>query len=144
MVDNIHRTDNLTSEQRKRTMARVKSMNTTPEMIVRRIVHRMGYRYRLHSHQLPGNPDMVFVKRRKIIFVHGCFWHGHECKSGIKQPKTNSEYWLRKLQRNKSRDTETYEKLKELDWEILVVWECELKNREQLIENLHRYLGTKT
>ena len=144
MVDNIHRTDNLTPEQRKRTMARVKSMNTTPEMIIRRIVHRMGYRYRLHSHQLPGNHDMVFVKRRKIIFVHGCFWHGHECKSGIKQPKTNSEYWLRKLQRNKSRDTETYEKLKELDWEILVVWECELKNREHLIENLHRYLGTKT
>jgi len=97
-------TDNLTPEQRKRTMTQVHSKDTQPEMRVRRLVHSLGYRYRLHRKELPGNPDLVFPKRRKIIFVHGCFWHGHDCKAGRKRPKANEEYWNAKLARNRDRD----------------------------------------
>lgn len=136
------RTDNLTREQRRRTMKRVKSTNTSPEMLVRRLVHGMGCRYRLHRRDLPGAPDLVFAGRRKIIFVHGCFWHGHDCKSGRKRPKTNREYWSRKLDRNKTRDAENQLKLKELGWDVLIAWECEMKDRDALEERLRRFLET--
>ncbi len=134
------RTDNLTTEQRHRTMKRVKSENTTPEMLVRRLVHGMGFRYRLHRRDLPGVPDLVFSGRRKIIFVHGCFWHGHHCKSGRKRPKTNQEYWTKKLDRNKARDAENQLKLKELGWDVLIAWECEMKDRSALKARLGRFL----
>ncbi|MCP4694560.1 MAG: DNA mismatch endonuclease Vsr [Desulfobacterales bacterium] len=138
------RTDNLTRAQRRRTMKRVKSANTTPELLVRRLVHGMGFRYRLHRRDLPGAPDLVFAGRRKIIFVHGCFWHGHDCKSGRKRPKTNQGYWSKKLDRNKARDAENQLKLKELGWKVLIVWECEMKDRAALKAQLERFLDKKS
>lgn len=112
---------------RPRIMRSVKSKNTAPEMIVRRLAHSPGYRYRLHCSDLPGNPDMAFGPRRKLIFVHGCFWHGHTCKRGNRQPKNNPDYWRYKIQTNRERDKSTLEKLRDRGWEVLVVWECETK-----------------
>lgn len=120
-------TDNLTPEQRRRTMRQVRSSDTKPEMTVRRLIHGMGYRYRLHRRDLPGCPDLVFPGRRKVIFVHGCFWHGHDCPSGRKQPKTNRDYWSRKLQRNAERDRANVEKLHAAGWDVLVIWECQIR-----------------
>lgn len=107
-------TDNLSPEDRRRTMESVRSQNTTPELTVRRILLRLGYRYRLNRKDLPGRPDLVFPGRRKIVFIHGYFWHGHDYKAGNKQPKTNEAYWTRKLQRNKERDQLNYQRLAEL------------------------------
>jgi DNA mismatch endonuclease (patch repair protein) len=134
------RSDNLTPEQRKRTMKRVRSKDTAPEMVVRRLVHSLGARYRLHGRGLPGAPDLVFARRRKVIFVHGCFWHGHDCPSGQKRPKTNADYWTRKLQRTLSRDAVNQTKLWEEGWSVLVIWECELKQRQILAERLKCFL----
>src|SRR5208337_3840255 len=100
------------SETRSNTMRAVKSRDTKPEMIVRRMVHAMGKRYRLHRDDLPGKPDLTFPRLRKIIFVHGCFWHGHDCKRGARQPKDNAGYWSKKISRNKDRDVRTMEALK--------------------------------
>ena len=125
-------TDNLTPEQRKRTMTRVHSNDTQPEMQVRRLVHGLGYRYRLHRKDLPGTPDLVFPKRRKIIFVHGCFWHGHDCKAGRKQPKANEAYWSAKLARNRERDAANQALLRAQGWDVLIVWECDLKQFDDL------------
>lgn len=136
----IIRTDNLTVEDRKRTMQRVRSQNTQPEMKVRRLVFGMGYRYRLHRTDLPGKPDLVFPGRRKVIFVHGCFWHGHDCKSGRKQPKTNVGYWTKKLERNRQRDQEHERALHTLGWQSLTVWECELKDSDALAARVRQFL----
>lgn len=133
-------TDNLSPEDRRRTMKSVRSQNTTPELAVRRILFRLGYRYRLNRKDLPGRPDLVFPGRRKIVFIHGCFWHGHDCKAGNKQPKTNEAYWTRKLQRNKERDQLNYQRLAELGWQILTVWECELKDTSSLERKLIAFL----
>lgn len=133
-------TDNLTPEQRKRTMTRVHSKDTQPEMRVRRLVHGLGYRYRLHRKDLPGNPDLVFPNRRKIIFVHGCFWHGHNCKAGLKRPKTNEEYWSSKLARNYARDAENQTLLRAQGWDVLIVWECDLKRPDDLAIAIRRFL----
>src|SRR5881397_1425241 len=97
--------DNLTLEQRVRTMRAVRDRDTTPELVVRRLISALGHRYRLHSRLLPGCPDLVFHSQKKVIFVHGCFWHGHRCRSGLNQPKSNTEYWVQKLLRNKLRDS---------------------------------------
>lgn len=134
-------TDNLTPEQRKRTMACVRDKDTQPEMQVRRLVHRMGYRYRLHRKDMPGNPDLVFTKKFKVIFVHGCFWHGHDCKSGRKQPKANAAYWSAKLSRNRIRDTANQELLRAQGWVILIIWECELKQPDELTKSIRGFLG---
>jgi DNA mismatch endonuclease, patch repair protein len=107
------------------TMRAVKSRDTKPEMIVRRLLYSMGYRYRLHRKDLPGNPDIVFPGSRKIIQVHGCFWHGHACKRGNRSPKTNTEYWSRKIARNIERDASTEAALHDLGWDVLTVWECQ-------------------
>lgn len=144
MSDANNRTDNLSPAQRKYTMTQVHSKDTRPELIVRRLVHSLGYRYRLHRKDLPGDPDLVFVGRRKVIFVHGCFWHGHNCRSGIKRPKTNQDYWLKKLQRNKVRDLENQSKLAELGWDVLVVWECEIGKQNELADRLRQFLDAKT
>ncbi|WP_083415253.1 very short patch repair endonuclease [Massilia timonae] len=114
-------------EARSALMARIGSKNTKPELIVRKLVYSMGYRYRLHKKDLPGRPDIVFAARKKLIFIHGCFWHAHSCKRGFK-PKTNVEFWNAKLQRNIERDQETLSKLKSLGWQSLVIWECEIKD----------------
>lgn len=117
--------DRLSKEQRSECMARVKSRNTTPEKIVRSIVWGMGYRYRLNVRSLPGTPDIVFKSRRKAIFVHGCFWHLHSCK---RYPKSRLKYWKTKLDQNRVRDRKNISKLRKKNWEVLVIWECELKN----------------
>jgi len=134
-------TDNLTPEQRKHAMTRVHSKDTQPEMQVRRLVHGLGYRYRLHRKDLPGNPDLVFPKRRPILFVHGCFWHGHDCKAGCKRPKANEEYWSSKLARNRARDVENQALLRVQGWDVFIVWECDLKRPDDLVIAIRRFLG---
>ena len=131
--------DWLTQEQRRYVMQSVKSKNTGPEMAVRRIVHGLGYRYRLHKKGLPGRPDLVFAGRKKIIFVHGCFWHAHNCRYG-RAPSSRQEYWLPKLERNKERDRENRSDLEAQGWNVLTVWECEIKDTAALVERLTRFL----
>lgn len=109
-------------------MQAVKSKDTTAELHVRTILHRRGYRYRLNRRDLPGSPDLVFPRRRKVIFVHGCFWHGHACRRGSRVPKTNTEYWSAKVARNKARDRAVVEQLRLMRWMTFVVWECELRD----------------
>ena len=121
-------------------MRAVKSRDTGPEMAVRRLVHSMGYRYRLHRRDLPGKPDLVFPSRKKAIFVHGCFWHGHTCRRGDRQPKTNAAYWTSKIERNRQR----YERQRaELDgdgWRVLTVWECQTRARDELATRVRAFL----
>lgn len=124
-------------------MRRVRSTNTAPELHVRRLIHGLGYRFRLHRADLPGKPDIVFPVRRKVIFVHGCFWHGHGCKAGRNRPRSNVEYWTPKLRRNQARDAHDIAALAQLGWNILVVWECALKREALLIADIHRFLGPK-
>lgn len=128
------------SELRSRIMRAVKGTDTGPEMLVRRITFGMGYRYRLHRADLPGKPDMVFVRRRKVIFVHGCFWHGHSCPRGARQPKQNAEYWLKKITGNRDRDKVNLSALKKLGWKVLVVWECGLKNPDDVKHRIANFL----
>ncbi|MEJ5202816.1 MAG: very short patch repair endonuclease [Anaerolineales bacterium] len=137
----MSRTDNLSVEDRSRTMRSVRSQDTGPERIVRRVIHSLGFRYRLNRKDLPGKPDIVFVSRKKVIFVHGCFWHGHSCKAGAKRPKTNIDYWITKLERNKQRDLLNYQKLAEMGWQYLVIWECEIKDLNSLQEKIVAFLG---
>lgn len=117
--------DTLTTEQRSERMARVRGVDSAAELIVRRIAHRMGFRYRKHRRDLPGRPDLVFAGRRKVVFVHGCFWHRHDCPAGRRWPKSRFDFWKSKLERNKERDAETLRRLREAGWEALVIWECE-------------------
>ncbi|MBN1312429.1 MAG: DNA mismatch endonuclease Vsr [Anaerolineae bacterium] len=124
-------TDRITKAQRSRNMARVKNKNTAPELIVRKALHRLGFRFRLHRSDLPGNPDIVLPRHHKAIFVHGCFWHGHDCPRG-KRPSTRQKFWNRKLDGNQTRDRTNQEKLKELGWQILIVWECQVKCMDKL------------
>lgn len=108
-------------------MSLVRSRDTSPEIRVRKLVHGLGYRYRLHSRELPGSPDLVFKSRRKVIFVHGCFWHRHDCPLGTRFPKSNVVFWRRKFAANTVRDRNNYDQLRMDDWSFLVVWECETK-----------------
>lgn len=131
-----------TKEQRSRTMRAVKGVDTAPEMTVRRIAHRMGFRFRLHRKDLPGKPDLVFPRLRKVIFVHGCFWHGHDCARGARPPRTNVEYWRSKIARNSARDAASMRALKVAGWRASVIWECELKNLDNVKRRLMRFLGS--
>lgn len=126
---------------RRRTMQAVRSKDTKPELAVRRIVFKLGYRYRLHKNDLPGKPDLTFIGRRKVVFVHGCFWHGHTCVRGNRLPKTNTEYWCAKIARNKARDAANMAKLKASCWRVLVIWECELKDTLRLTSKLDNFLN---
>lgn len=128
------------SEVRHRTMQAVKSEGTGPEMTVRRLAHGMGYRFRLHRKDLPGKPDLVFPRLGKIVFVHGCFWHGHDCARGSRVPVQNRDYWTRKVQRNTARDDATRTALEKLGWDVLVVWECELKDSARVARRLKAFL----
>lgn len=121
-------------------MRAVKSRNTKPEIKVRRLLHGMGYRYRLHIKDLAGKPDIVFTSRRKIIFVHGCFWHGHDCKRGSRLPVSNAQHWKNKIERNVKRYADQLQKLTEDGWKVLTLWECELKDDTRLIGRLKRFL----
>ncbi|VXC76870.1 XorII very short patch repair endonuclease [Oceanicaulis sp. 350] len=133
--------DVFTPEDRSRVMRAVKGKDTKPELIVRRLTHALGYRYRLHRKDLPGSPDLVFAGRQKVIFVHGCFWHGHDCARGSRQPKTNAEYWRAKIARNISRDAANLQALDAQGWQALVLWECDLKDRDALAVRLRDFLG---
>jgi len=118
----------------------VKGKDTAPELVVRRLLWRLGARYRLHRADLPGKPDIVLPGRRLAIFVHGCFWHGHDCARGARVPKANRAYWLAKVGRNRARDAAHRAALTELGWRVETVWECELKDREKSEENMRALL----
>jgi len=123
-------------------MSRIRGKDTAPEMIVRRLVHRMGYRYRLHRNDLPGRPDLVFPARRKVIFVHGCFWHRHPdsaCKLA-RLPKSRLDFWLPKLESNRRRDLAKQEELRAKGWDFLVIWECQLNNMASMTKNIKAFL----
>ena len=120
-------------------MQAIRGKDTGPEMAVRRMVHAMGFRYRLHRRDLPGRPDLVFGPRRKVIFVHGCFWHAHNCKYG-RMPQSRREYWIPKLTANKERDAANEAKLAASGWQVLTVWECEIRDREALANSLRDFL----
>src|SRR5438552_2818184 len=132
--------DNLTAEQRVRTMRAVRDRDTTPERALRRLITGLGHRYRLHVRTLPGCPDLVFGSRKKVIFVHGCFWHGHHCRAGLNQPKSNTEYWTKKLLRNRTRDSANRTLLRALGWKALTVWECQLRRMAIVEERISRFL----
>lgn len=123
--------DTRNREQRRRIMQSVKSKDTRPELVVRSLLHRMGYRFRLHRKDLPGKPDIVLPGRGRAIFVHGCFWHSHGCNKG-RPPKSRTEYWLPKLNANVERDKKKIEQLQQLGWKTLVVWQCQTKDRDVL------------
>ena len=133
-------TDMVSQARRSEIMAKIHSADTIPEVELRRILHNLGYRFRLHRRDLPGKPDVVLPKYRAVILMHGCFWHGHSCKDG-RRPASNTEYWNRKLDRNNLRDKQTVVDLRRQGWKCLVVWECQLKNREELAERITRFLG---
>lgn len=116
---------------RSATMRAVRSTDTTPEMIVRRLLHGLGYRYRLHHKDLPGKPDLVFAGRRKVVMVNGCFWHGHDCVRGARPPKANSDYWKKKIGRNVARDATNLASLQDAGWDVLTIWECETKSADR-------------
>jgi|ERR1043166_131249 DNA mismatch endonuclease (patch repair protein) len=128
------------AEQRSAVMRAVKSKGTKPEIKVRRLLHKAGYRYRLHRKDLPGNPDLVFPSRRAVIFVHGCFWHQHPGCPHAARPSSNSAYWTKKLDRNVERDKRNMAALADAGWRALVLWECEL-NRPDLLTAVERFLG---
>ncbi len=124
--------DTTSKMRRSALMARVRGTNTKPELAVRKRAHQMGLRYRLHRKDLPGSPDLVFPTRRKVIFVHGCFWHRHQGCAKSSSPKTNIEFWSKKFDQNVARDQRAYELLLNLNFEILIVWECQTKSNEEI------------
>lgn len=126
---------------RSRVMAAVRSKNTKPEMIVRRTVFGMGYRYRLHVKSIPGSPDLVFPGRRRVIFVHGCFWHRHSCGKGRAAPQTNVSFWSEKFRRNKERDRKIQQSLRTRGWRYLVIWECQTRDVNGLKRRIERFLN---
>ncbi|AUI51270.1 very short patch repair endonuclease [Arthrobacter crystallopoietes] len=137
--------DSLTPEQRSANMSRIRGKNTKPELIVRRLLHARGYRYRLHGSaagaKLPGRPDLVFSGRRKVIFVNGCFWHAHSCKAGQHEPKSNTEFWQAKRSRTAARDAAQRQELSAAGWDVLTVWECEFKKSSDLGSLEERLVG---
>ncbi len=133
--------DNLSAERRSANMRAVKARNTRPELIVRRMSHSFGYRFRLHVSCLPGKPDLVFPLRRKVIFVNGCFWHHHHCKHGQQVPSTNRAFWKQKIAGNTKRDIENLRLLKEEGWRCMTIWECETKSPNKLAARIRRFLG---
>jgi DNA mismatch endonuclease, patch repair protein len=133
--------DVLTPQERSACMRAVRSRDTSPEMRVRRLAHALGYRYVLHGADLAGRPDLVFPARRKLIFVHGCFWHLHQCKRGRRRPATNADYWTKKRARNKARDKWAIATLTDEGWGVLVVWECQTKDVEALTRRLLQFLA---
>lgn len=132
--------DVFSTEERSQIMARVKSKNTKPEMLVRSLIHHMGFRFRLHHDKLPGKPDIVLPRHKKIVLVHGCFWHQHPGCSQAERPTSNTEYWNKKLDRNMERDKKNKAELERLGWQVLTLWECEIKKHEALWGKLEEFL----
>jgi len=133
-------TDVFTTEKRSWIMSRVKGRDSKPEILVRSIVHRMGFRFRVHRRDLPGNPDILLPRHGKVIFVHGCFWHGHKRCPRSKRPTTNMSFWNSKLDRNIERDKLSRRKLRSMGWKVLVVWQCETLTPDKLLVKLERFL----
>src|ERR1044071_7690724 len=132
--------DKLSKQRRSEIMSRIRDKNTVPELKVRSLIHRLGYRFRLHSKSLPGKPDLVFPGRKKIIFVHGCFWHSHaDCPKG-KPPKSKLDYWMDKLATNRKRDEQHLQELRAQGWQALVIWQCQIKNTEVLTNTIITFL----
>ena len=134
--------DNRTKESRSRLMSRIGSKHTKPELAVRSLLHGLGYRFRLHRKDLPGKPDIVFIGRKKAIFVHGCYWHGHGCKIG-KPPKSNLEFWLPKIERNRERDARKRSELEQIGWQVEEIWQCEITDSQALAKRLKNFVGPK-
>ena len=126
------------SEQRSRNMSAIKSKNTKPEIKVRKVLHSMGYRFRLHSKDLPGSPDIVLPKYKTVIFVHGCFWHRHQNCKYASTPKTRKEFWNKKFNENINRDKINQENLSSKGWKIIIIWECEIKNKKINLEQIFK------
>lgn len=136
--------DVFSKEKRSWIMSRVKGRDTKPEILVRSLVHRMGYRFRIHRRDMPGNPDVVLPRHRKVIFVHGCFWHGHKRCSRSKRPSSNKRFWTDKLNKNIQRDKRFRKELRKMGWKILVVWECKTKNLQKLLLTLEDFLHDRS
>ena len=132
--------DSLSRSARSALMSRIRGKNTAPELEVRRTLHALGYRYRLHAPSLPGRPELVFPVRAKAVFVHGCFWHGHDCAQGRRRPSTNVAFWDEKARSNLERDRRKQRALEAAGWRVMVVWECEVK-AGTWISRLRRFLG---
>jgi len=135
--------DKLSAERRSENMRRIKSKGMKPELTVRKLVHRLGFRFRLHRKDLPGTPDLTFPGRKKVIFVHGCFWHQHSdpaCKNG-RPPASNLEYWTPKLERNRERDAKAVSLLSQKHWDVMVIWECETRDLETLSRRIMDFLN---
>lgn len=133
-------TDRLTPEKRSWNMSRIRSKNTKPEKIIRSLLHKMGYRFRIHRRDLPGKPDIVLPKYRTVVFMHGCFWHRHESCKAATTPKTNTAFWEEKFRRNVERDERHQDALNALGWKVIVVWQCELKDRAEIGRRLQSEL----
>jgi DNA mismatch endonuclease (patch repair protein) len=133
--------DRVTPEQRSRMMSAIRGKDTAPEMAVRRLAHALGYRFRVHRKDLPGKPDLVFPGRKAVVFVHGCYWHGHGCARGGSGAKSNQAYWGPKITRNRERDVRNAAALEEAGWRVMTVWECEVKDRDALAARLREFLG---
>lgn len=135
-------TDRISPEARSTLMSRIRGKDTKPELVVRRMLHAMGYRFRLHRRDLPGTPDIVLPGRRKVIFVHGCFWHGHEgCRFATKSA-TRPDFWAAKISANQARDRRSVGRLRRLGWSVGIVWECGIRHPDRLAARLHRFLNS--
>jgi DNA mismatch endonuclease (patch repair protein) len=134
--------DTLSPQERSERMARVKGKDTKPELSVRRLVHGLGFRYRLHVGKMPGKPDLVFGRLKSVIFVHGCFWHRHPGCALCRMPKSRPEFWKPKLEENRKRDSRNQKKLRKDGWRLLVVWECQLADQEKLKRRILEFLDS--
>lgn len=134
--------DTISPAERSALMSRIRSKDTKPEITVRKILHSMGYRFRLHRKDLPGRPDIVLPRHRKAILVQGCFWHGHDCRLASK-PKSNTGYWSEKILKNKERDTRNLAALQAAGWDVLELWECDVRRADNLEETLRNFLAAK-
>jgi DNA mismatch endonuclease (patch repair protein) len=131
-------TDHLSKQKRSWNMSRIRSTDTKPELLVRSLLHKMGYRFRLHQKDLPGKPDIVLPRYKSVVFVHGCFWHRHKDCKRCTTPTTNQKYWLPKLERNITKDKENRKNLRKTGYASIIVWECEIKNMEKLSTKLNK------
>lgn len=133
--------DTLTTEQRSARMSLIRGKNTGVELTVRSLIHRLGFRYRLHEKDLPGKPDLVFQSKRKVIFIHGCFWHRHERCPLARLPKSKLKFWVPKLEGNKLRDQANQQRLRKEGWRVLLIWECQINERERLARRVKTFLS---
>lgn len=133
--------DNLDPLRRSKNMRRIRSKNTKPELVVRKIVRSLGFTgYRIHRKDIPGKPDLAWIGRKLAIYVHGCFWHGHNCKEGVRKPKSRADYWISKIERNRQRDHTQQVTIESLGWRVLVIWECELRNGNEVATRIKHFI----